>query len=480
VNDRASGMCNEAIECANRGWPVLPVWGVHDGRCDCPDPACQHPGKHPQGRLAPHGLKDATCAGDVICSWFSDGLLVNIGIRTGPESVIVLDIDPKNGGDIASLGNLPDTAIVETGGGGWHVYFVYPKGWDIRNSASKFAPGVDIRGAGGYVLVPPSRHVSGKEYRWLRDPRGGIAELPASILARLTGEFDRAHPSPVTEEITEETEDPNIASVSSVTGVSSVIKVSSVIASSVIEVSFDRKTRQVIEQAIVATLPTGTGQRDRCVFRLCQRLKAIPELRACTFAQLKPVVREWHARAYPKIGTKPFDNSWSDFAYAWPNVKWPMGAQVEVAVQRARQDTGNPPEAANYEDPRIRLLLRICWQLQQLNPERLFYLAVRKAGELVGIPYPQIGKVYAMFMADGILAIVHPHTGPYATRYRLLEKEHGMKLEQNPPQHDPTDKQPTPPADGGSALDEQAEAAAMIEEERSFTADGERAQPQWD
>jgi hypothetical protein len=46
------------------------------------------------------------------------------------------------------------------------LFFVYPKGQDIRNSAGKLGPGLDIRGAGGYVILPPSGHPSGGRYEW--------------------------------------------------------------------------------------------------------------------------------------------------------------------------------------------------------------------------------------------------------------------------------------------------------------------------
>jgi hypothetical protein len=185
----AERMCEAAIAYADLGFFVLPLWSAHDGRCDCGKVDCDSPGKHPHGRYAPHGLKDATRDKAVICSWFSDGQLVNIGIRTGPESgILVLDVDPRHGGDesLKGLGTLPDTATVETGGGGWHRYFKYPAGLNIRNSAGKLGPGLDIRGAGGYVVAPPSIHVSGRVYTWLRDPRGGLADLPQHILTKLS------------------------------------------------------------------------------------------------------------------------------------------------------------------------------------------------------------------------------------------------------------------------------------------------------
>jgi len=184
----AGRMCSTAISYADFGWAVLPLWSARDGRCDCGHVDCDSPGKHPHGRYAPHGLKDATRDKVVICSWFSDGQLVNIGIRTGPESgILALDVDPCHGGDesLKELGPLPDTATVQTGGGGWHSYFKYPDGLNIRNSAGKLGPGLDIRGAGGYVVAPPSLHVSGGVYKWLRDPRDSLADLPQSVLDKL-------------------------------------------------------------------------------------------------------------------------------------------------------------------------------------------------------------------------------------------------------------------------------------------------------
>jgi len=96
----------------------------------------------------------------------------NIGILTGERSgLVVLDIDPKNGGS-ESLAELEaehgtiETLQVLTGGGGIHFYFAYPEGKEIGNKAN-LLPGVDIRGIGGYVVAPPSIHPdTGKAYEW--------------------------------------------------------------------------------------------------------------------------------------------------------------------------------------------------------------------------------------------------------------------------------------------------------------------------
>jgi putative DNA primase/helicase len=93
----------------------------------------------------------------------------------------VLDVDPRNGGDVtlASLerkhSKLPKTRTADTGGDGIHLLFNYPD-FHVKNSTGELGPGLDIKSDGGTVIVPPSLHVSGKRYRWRN--WGPIADAP--------------------------------------------------------------------------------------------------------------------------------------------------------------------------------------------------------------------------------------------------------------------------------------------------------------
>jgi putative DNA primase/helicase len=117
-----------------------------------------------------------------------------VGLRTGAGSnLVVLDIDVKSDGEAsltaleAEYGRLPVTVTVRTGGGGRHFFFAHP-GEELRNSAGKLGPGLDIRGDGGYVVAPPSRHASGRCYAWDNDTAPGEivpAELPEWLLSLL-------------------------------------------------------------------------------------------------------------------------------------------------------------------------------------------------------------------------------------------------------------------------------------------------------
>lgn len=148
-----------ALDYAAQGRLVMPLHTVTAGICSCGRSDCTSPGKHPR---TAHGLKDASRDPAAIRGWWKKWPDANVGITTGAASgLLVLDVDGAEGEqsliDLAQRGfTLPDGYSVRTGSGGQHIYFVYPQGQDIRNSASKIGPGLDIRGEGGYVVAPPS------------------------------------------------------------------------------------------------------------------------------------------------------------------------------------------------------------------------------------------------------------------------------------------------------------------------------------
>jgi hypothetical protein len=149
---------------------VFPCHSVGARGCSCCQSECSSPGKHP--RIA-RGLHAATTDSRQVTQWWRRWPSANIAVRTGAESgLVVIDIDPQHGG-AATMRALvrdhtppPRGPIVRTGSGGWHLLFAHP-GEPVRNSAgTRLGPGVDVRGDGGYAIVPPSRHASGKSYRW--------------------------------------------------------------------------------------------------------------------------------------------------------------------------------------------------------------------------------------------------------------------------------------------------------------------------
>lgn len=161
-------MLAAALEYAARGWKVFPVTA---------------------GKKTPRtarGFLDAVDDATQIRLWWEGKPFLNIGLATGTASgVWALDIDGEPGA--ASLmdleqrhGELPETSCFRTPGGGRQYLFKLCPGIAIR-SAIAIMPGIDVRGDGGYSVVPPSVRPEGS-YSWIStatiaDPPQWLVEL---------------------------------------------------------------------------------------------------------------------------------------------------------------------------------------------------------------------------------------------------------------------------------------------------------------
>ena len=138
-----------ALNYAREGYYVFPV--VPNGKTP----------------LISENLKQSSIDIPQITEWWKRYPFANIGLDCGKSGLIVLDIDPRHGGD-KTLKGLQilygkfdlQTKTVKTPGGGNHYYFSaeYPPGYIVpRTGADIFdGGGIDIRAKGGYVVLPPS------------------------------------------------------------------------------------------------------------------------------------------------------------------------------------------------------------------------------------------------------------------------------------------------------------------------------------
>lgn len=159
------------------GWQLFPCHSIEAGSCTCGNAKCSSPGKHPRTE---HGVKEASVDEKTIERWWSRWPSANIGLATGAASgVDVLDIDPRNYGDETLYeleqknNSLPVTITSLTGGGGSHLLFEHVAGL----SNTELGAGLDIKTDGGYVILPPSTHVSGRAYTWEGASRPGETSL---------------------------------------------------------------------------------------------------------------------------------------------------------------------------------------------------------------------------------------------------------------------------------------------------------------
>jgi hypothetical protein len=160
------------LSLAARGWHLFPV----EGR-----------GKKP---LIAGWPKKASADTQTLEYWSKKFSACNWGMATGSSSgVFVLDVDGEAGLcsviELEKLHlSLPQTLKVQTGNGR-HLYFKWPVTAELRNSASKLGTGLDVRAAGGYVIVPPSLHSNGKVYKFI-DGNAEIATAPDWLIWMLT------------------------------------------------------------------------------------------------------------------------------------------------------------------------------------------------------------------------------------------------------------------------------------------------------
>jgi putative DNA primase/helicase len=202
-----NAMLDAALAYAARGWPVFPCSPKNKAPLLAADRDAQ--GNKIKGT---GGVTKATTDPELIMAWWRKWPKAMIGAATGHNGLFVVDFDPgietdpKTGEPILcpvdgkpieytlellkanlcfQIGcELPASLAVRTAGkGGVHVYFRQPdEGADIRNR-NCLPHRIDVRGTGGYVIVPPSVMSNGREYRWLHgDADAEPVEAPAQLV----------------------------------------------------------------------------------------------------------------------------------------------------------------------------------------------------------------------------------------------------------------------------------------------------------
>jgi putative DNA primase/helicase len=162
-------ICEWALAYARRGLAVFPLHSIRSSQCTCRTRDCgKNTAKHPR---VSGGYKAATTDLRQIADWWRKWPDANIGVATGTASgFIVLDIDGYEAlSRLRRLAGehepLPKVPVVRTARG-WHLWFRPSPGVVIPSSAGD---GLDVRGEGGYVVVPPSVHATGHVYEWWSD-----------------------------------------------------------------------------------------------------------------------------------------------------------------------------------------------------------------------------------------------------------------------------------------------------------------------
>lgn len=340
---------------------------------------------------------------------------LNIGLQLGPRSGLI-DIEADSAAEEQAFAELfagCDPVVTPTfrSRRGKHRLFR----WDDELQATgkgivKFHDlGIRI-GAGGkgaQSLLPPSANTDGSRREWLVpladcDP----ATLPKPVVERIL-HASKSVPVDI-EDVVDTSHDLSLT----VSAESTVCSVSSV--------STDR-----IDAAIFATLPSREGKRNEKLFEFARRLKSFPEFAGLPVKPLRPLVRRWHAAALPVIATKPFETTWFEFGKAWKTVRFAAGrGPVDAAFAAAEKSASvaMPAAALEYEQPKLRLLVCFCRELQRLSGSKPFYLSCYVAGDFLKVTHTTAWEWLKVLVQDEVLFEVEvgDHAKRRATTYRYL------------------------------------------------------------
>jgi len=340
----------------------------------------------------------------------------------------VVDVDPRNGGAEtlqrlqADLGPLPPAPIVKTGGGGWHLYFAWPEG-GVRGKCG--GNGIDIKGAGGLVVAPPSVHQSGARYTWEIPPDGKpLPCLPASWLRWLGGDCYTDH-SPTqdgqsstlvtqatktTHDTTDTTDNAGHYSRGSQTCVCD-----------------QPSNGQFIDDCIQGSLPDRPGQRHASVFKLARLLRGNTEVAVWPPKKLRGVVNRWYKLLAEKLGSSGIradaDENWVDFWEGWDKVRCPGETGIMTAILERAKAADLPKVALDYQTDRTRLLIKVCRELQREVGDKPFFLATSTVQSLLGFEDRMAAsRMLRGLCVDGVLRLVERGgpKGRQASSFRYL------------------------------------------------------------
>lgn len=188
---------DDAEEYLSAGLRLIPIHPIIQGKCACGNPDCAAGGKHP---LRANWQNQRLVDSAIFDVWRDVYQCSSLGWALDQDH-IVIDIDPRNGGTESLVELQKDTgvilrdvcnAVIKTGGSGTHYYFrkeAQNLGWKLPDKYK----GIDIKQAGGFVIISGSFHASGNYYEWESVDKfdlENLCQLPAEIATLLARGYE--------------------------------------------------------------------------------------------------------------------------------------------------------------------------------------------------------------------------------------------------------------------------------------------------
>ncbi len=329
-----------------------------------------------------------------------------------------------------SAGKLPTSRT----GRGYHVFFLCDLSdvEEVSRSGRRivlFGDG-ELR-ADGLANLPPSWHGSGRQYEWLIEPFEHVPFIPdlreAGLAVPWVSREEPPHPPAAgtpdriyltqenTGELMEDTRDQRRIQREETTHPNLVQRLDPNLAWKP-----DNNLKNWLEEAILATQPTGPGQRHFRLFDFTRILQTHPESEDWDEESLMQLARRWFDRALPVIGTKDWLVTQEDFLDGWERVRVPLGEELMSKIVQAADRNGCPPEvAADCEGQPSGRAAGICRELWRRGSGE-FFLDVRTLGESIGQSHETAATILRGLARRKLIEVRTGGTRGRATEYRYL------------------------------------------------------------
>ncbi len=279
----------------------------------------------------------------------------------------------------------------------------------------------ELRGEGGYCLLPPSVHPSGAVYKWMI-PLGSLPSLSFTdfdltppklkLTEGLKSDFteaDREH----TDSTQKRTDSTRIVHQQNTECHGNEREVAAPLSAT------SESAGLAMRSAVLASIPVTEGQREKRLWQLARRLLSVYG-RGANYQTLRPAFDLWWSHSKEVVSTKSPEDSLAALLRAYARATTPLDDVLGRCVATAKDSSA--PEWSKEFSTKCQLLASLCRELQRFHGDKEFPLGCRIAGTTVGVSHVQAASWLGLFVSMGALALVRPGDkgGGLAARYRYV------------------------------------------------------------
>lgn len=368
VSGSTNPLLAAALRYLARGWSVIPIGNE----------------KRPWHGIQWKAFQSTPANEQVLHEWFAAPDVTGVAVVLGGVSggLACRDFDDGTGYTAwaESHPNLARTLPTARTARGYHVYFRCA-GFATRKCADG-----ELRGEGGYVILPPSRHPQGIVYSWINPPDAVVPEIDLSASGLPdsdcplypTGRQGGRDSREGGEAVRQGHDNQNPVDPASLLGKSP-------------------QSDPIPDECFV----TGPGQHDQKTLMLARFVKLGVGVR--TAAEARPWFDLWYEKGKSSMRESDPDLARMKFNRAFDLARIPLNYSPAVRAMERVQTEPPPPEVQQYRGEKTRKLVALLFQLGQMAGTEVFALSSHQAARLIGTDPGTAHTALHELAADGLI-----------------------------------------------------------------------------